>query len=85
MPPVRKTFTPIPDALAPDHTARLMALRDRLTDELATAPTAYVAGIARQLQAVLAVLAAAPDPTATPSEVDEIDARRAARLAGGPS
>ena len=36
-----------------DHAARLTALRDRLTDDLDVAQVAYVAGIARQLQAIL--------------------------------
>ncbi|NBV43100.1 hypothetical protein EBR96_10095, partial [bacterium] len=63
-----------------DHRTRMLALRDRLTVELDTAPPAYVASIARQLQAVLKELAGMPDPDA-PDLAAELRARRDARLA----
>jgi hypothetical protein len=69
-----------PDDRRTDHRARLLALRDRLTAELDTAPPAYLASIARQLQAVLRDLAAMPDPDA-PDLVAELRARREARRA----
>ena len=87
MPPVRRP-QPLPStttaAVAADHRVRLLALRDRLTDELDAAPTAYTAGIARQLQAVLGELASLPDPAAEVSPVDQLAARaRARRAAAG--
>ena len=69
-----------------DHRQRLVALRDRLDLELAANPTsAAVAALARQLQAVLAELAAMPDPDAPATALELLQARRAARLdEGGP-
>jgi hypothetical protein len=82
MPPTKKPATatrPVLDAA--DHRRRLLNLRDRLTDELEEAPPAYVAAIARQLQAVLAELATLPAEDRGPSLADEMRARREARRA----
>lgn len=62
-----------------DHRRRLIGLRDRLTAELATTPAAYLAAIARQLQAVLAELRELPPPAGT-SRLDELARQRIARL-----
>ncbi len=80
MPP-RKPLSPpsSSDAARQDHRARLVSLRDRLTPELEAAPPASVAGLARQLQAVLNELATMADPTAPPSTLDAIVASRNAR------
>ena len=58
MPPTKKPAVPrsLPADALEEHRARLTALRDRLTAEIGTAPVAYVAGLARQLQAVLTAL-----------------------------
>ena len=81
MPPRKPTTPPVvlqPGAIE-DHRTRLIALRDRLTDEITTAPAAYIAGLARQLQATLEALAALP-PAAGTSAVDQLAARARARL-----
>jgi hypothetical protein len=63
-----------------DHRARLLALRDRLTDELDASPSsAAVAALARQLQAVLAELASMRDPDRPPTALDQLAARHNAR------
>jgi len=82
MPPTRKPKTAptqTPPAALDEHRNRLVALRDKLTDELATAPPQYVAGIARQLQAVLAELLLQPN-NAEPSALDLLIQRRRDRL-----
>lgn len=69
----------VPVDVATDHRQRLVALRDRLGAELKTASTAYIAGIARQLQSVLNELAnlhaAGPG-----SDIDRLKAKREARI-----
>jgi hypothetical protein len=83
MPPRARIPVPPTDPNG-DHRARLVALRDRLTAELDAGPSAAaVAALARQLQAVLAELAAMPDPHAKPSPIDEIVRRREERRGGG--
>lgn len=81
----RKQPQPVPlDAVA-DHRERLTRLRDRLTTELDTAPPAYLAGLARQLQAVLNELASLPDPARdAESPIEAIRRRREARLGPHP-
>lgn len=59
----------------PDHRDRLISLRDVLTERIADAPVAYVAGLARQLQAVLDELSSMPEPRPE-STVERIAARR---------
>ena len=82
MPPTRKPKAPstqtAPEALE-DHRTRLLAIRDRLTAELATAPAAYVASISRQLQLVLGELLLQPS-NEQPSELDRLIMRRRDRL-----
>ena len=82
MPPVRKPRTPSiqpPSSALEEHRERLLKLRDKLTAELASAPPQYVAGIARQLQAVLGeLLVQADEPE--PSALDKLVARRRERL-----
>lgn len=64
-----------------DHRARLLALRDRLTNELDAGPSsAAVAALARQLQAVLAELASMSDPDREPTALDKLIAARDERL-----
>lgn len=77
--PKRPTPTPPPTA-AEDHLARLIDLRNRLTGELNESPPAYVAGIGRQLQAVLREIANLAPPPAD-SVVDRLRARRAQKEA----
>jgi len=85
MPP-RKPLIPIPPEAPPDvyidHRNRLIALRDRLTEQLDVSPVAYTAGIARQLQSVLNELSTMRDPEAKPDRVEELRERRRARLEG---
>ncbi len=71
----------VPAEAAQDHRDRLAALRDRLTAELDEAPAAYLAGIARQLQAVLNELASLPDPARdAESPIEVIRRKREERL-----
>ena len=82
MPPTRKprpASTQSPPAALDEHRARLLALRDKLTAELASAPSQYVAGIARQLQAVLGELLLQAD-SPEPSALDRLAMRRKERL-----
>lgn len=58
-------------SVAGDHLERLTALRDTLTEALETAPPAYLAATARQLQAVLSELAALQPPDDTDA-LDEL-------------
>jgi hypothetical protein len=62
-----------------DRRARLVLIRDTLTEHLADAATPYVAGIAKQLAAVLAEIDALPNADAEVSPLDELRAARAAR------
>lgn len=79
--PIQRLSPSTSDDAAADHRRRLVMLRNRLEKELKTATTAYVAGIARQLQAVLNELATMRDPDAEPSHLDMLVARRDARRA----
>ena len=68
----------IPASAVDDHRQRLQSLRDRLTEEVATANERNIAGIARQLQSVLEALAQLPTPDPD-SALDKLIARQAAR------
>ena len=68
----------IPSSNLNDHRKRLESLRDRLTEEVATANERNIAGIARQLQSVLEALAQLPTPDPD-SALDKLIARQAAR------
>lgn len=81
MAPRRNHLSTVSADRDPDHRARLIGVRDRLTTELATAPAAYVAGIARQLQAVLNEVASMRDPQRPPTSLENLQARYAARNA----
>lgn len=70
---------PLVDAVRSGDRAALEAIRDRLAEELASPECFGVAGIARELRAVLADLAALP--VAKGSVVDELDEKRRARRA----
>lgn len=80
MPPNKRLSPPSPSTDSTDHRQRLTALRDRLTTELETASSAYVAGIARQLQSVLNELAQLR-VSGPGSEIDNLRAKREDRIA----
>lgn len=63
-----------------DRVATLEAMRDKLAADMDAAPPTVTAQLAARLQAVLAELAEIAAPKKV-SSLDELDARRAARLA----
>jgi hypothetical protein len=64
-----------------DKRMRLEALRDLLTDRVNEADVQYVAPLARQLQAVIAELAAIEPVEKVANVLDDLKARRVARRA----
>ena len=78
MPSTPKPTRPTRAVEVDDHRARLLALRDRLTSQIETAPVAYVAALARQLQSVLGALAELPATASGP--VAQLKAAQVARL-----
>lgn len=64
----------------PGTRERLVTLRDQLTAQMESAPPAYVAGIARQLQACLLALDELIDPDNVDGLVERLAAERKARL-----
>lgn len=84
MPPVKRLTGPdtdTPTDAVEDHRARLLELRDQLTERMAAASPAYTAGIARQLQAVLDALLKLPAPRTEPSPLEALRQRHVDRLA----
>jgi len=68
-----------------DRRATLLALRDRLADELDDCDSKRdVAALALRLQSVLAELAEFPDKSVEPTPLEQLQARREARQAGRP-
>jgi hypothetical protein len=69
------------DAVASGSTKEaLEVLRDRLILELDQAPSRYIAGLARELLAVLKTIDGLPKPSSGRSIEDELVARREERL-----
>jgi len=66
-----------------DRRQSLVAIRDRLAAELTTAEGSAVATLAKELRAVLAEIDNLP--AVGVSKVDQLAARRKARVAGGAS
>lgn len=68
-----------------DRRATLLALRDRLADELDSCDSKRdVAALALRLQSVLAELAEIPEKGLEPTPLEVLKARREARRAGHP-
>jgi len=71
----------VEDVRSPDRRTQLEAIRDTLAAHLAQAEPREAAALAKQLQAVLRELSELPAVKES-NPLDELNARRAARLAG---